>query len=110
MTFSVRPTVDILHSEPAKLPTIFAPRPPALCRLAALAGGRGAYEEKNVNDKTTIIDAAWDATNECYRAGDWTSLDGDSWLDENGYAADTDDFQSATIRLVGGPRDGTEVS
>ena len=40
----------------------------------------------------------------------WFSDDGDNWVDGAGLCADGDIFLAATIRLVGGPRDGETVA
>ena len=65
-----------------------------------------------MNDKTTIIDAVWDTNQSmyiCSALACW-SEDGDNWYDDFGGQPDSEEFHRATIRLVGGPRDGTEVS
>jgi len=43
-------------------------------------------------------------------AASFTSEDGDNWTDENGVTAKGGEFESATIQLTGGPRDGTVVA
>jgi hypothetical protein len=55
------------------------------------------------------IDAAWNAQQDAYVAGDWVSTDGDEWLDQTGQPVDSPEFHAASIHLVGGPRDGETV-
>ncbi len=46
-----------------------------------------------------------------YVAPQWVSEDGDEWFDsDEGDHAHGKDFDTARIRLVGGPRDGEVVS
>jgi hypothetical protein len=62
-------------------------------------------------EMTTELNRTWDAVWEAKRnryvtAHGWVSNDGDHWIDSRGEPCESDAFRTATIRLVGGPRDG----
>ena len=71
--------------------------------------------EVNKPGETTMANnlvAAWDESRAAYRQEDLSiwSMDGDEWRDNHGSLFDSEEFKTATILLVGGPRDGDTVS
>ena len=61
----------------------------------------------------TEYTATWNAARGVYVVAEtkWCSYNGDEWRDQNdGELLDDDTFRAATIRLVGGLRDGETVA
>ena len=52
--------------------------------------------------------AQWRADH--YYTNDWTSFDGDEWIDSSGLLVDSAEFREAKIALLGGPRHGVVVA
>jgi hypothetical protein len=64
-------------------------------------------------DLTQSIVAKWDDGAYWAQADSgvvWHSRDGDSWLTAAGHPASGDEFEAASISLVGGPRSGVTVA
>lgn len=40
---------------------------------------------------------------------DWRSEDGDNWVTGDGLVVECEEFERATIEMIGGPRDGERV-
>lgn len=61
---------------------------------------------RSLRDDGGIVAAVWDG--QMYRATgrDWSSADGDYWIDGAGLAVNTAEFYAVQIRLVGGKRNG----
>jgi hypothetical protein len=50
--------------------------------------------------------ATWNPATRCNHLGEWTSLDGEEWFDDEGEPAGGPDFKDSIIKLLGGPHDG----
>ena len=66
-------------------------------------------ENMNANEHRNTHTAAWNGERYATESG-WISGDGDTWTTEGGGPVVCAEFVAATIRLVGGPRDGETVS
>jgi hypothetical protein len=47
---------------------------------------------------------------ETYKTSDWTSSDGNDWLDAGGKTVPRSALEASTIRFVGGPRHGQTIT
>jgi hypothetical protein len=50
--------------------------------------------------------ATWNHATRCYHLGDWSSLDGEEWFDEEGQPVTAPEFTEAIVKIMGGPLDG----
>lgn len=76
------------------------------CDWVVVADGSEVLRIERTSSK---LAATWDEDLKSYVCGEWTSVDGDNWVNEDGRPAVCDLFRYSSIELFGGPRNGMIV-